>query len=290
LNIHEKMSLRIHAEYEGISGMEQGIVPRFYLQMLDLSQFAGEEVKADEKLEDFRVSVIPELDELREIYVDLIAKIADFIEGVESGRYYTLKPSGHTNLDRRAETQVKRLTKSFFLQAKLVLENFVNCGLLDDTDFKLSTYIKANEENFKNRKKQYETSSKTIYKPLLNLIEKANSLFLMELKDVRGSYTHKSFTVDRFEVEIGGPQATAKEPDLGGAPLSAKVSFIYEGLLDFLEKMMAYYLGINAEIHLKGVVALCVNDDFNYAEQRYKYTLAIGGVGTSFTSRLCQFD
>jgi hypothetical protein len=47
--------------------MEQAIIPIFYLQMDAPCQFVGDHLNAKKGLEEFRIMMIPELDELGEI-------------------------------------------------------------------------------------------------------------------------------------------------------------------------------------------------------------------------------
>lgn len=280
--------LHIHMEYDTLTGMEQGLWPRFYLQMHTLGELTIGQIGIEDRLEQVRTVLMPELEQLHQCYGAIIQGIMEYATGVANGKYYRVKAEGHTELDRSLELAIKKESKQFIIQAKLVYIAFVNCGFLDESDFLLKTY--GFTKRFTDLKGQYAKSKDSKYLPLLNVLEKANVLFLNELTELRGGIEHKSFTIDPFELIRMDQGATVREPLLRGALLSEKITFFYEHLLDFIEKMMAYFIGINMERALPGMAQLCVDDQFDYSKQRYKYTFIFGGIPTSETARRCIYD
>jgi len=280
--------LQIHAEYDTLTGMDQGLWPRFYLQMAALGQLTIGQMGMDEKLEQVRTVLMPELEQLHRSYAAIQQNIQEYESGVASGKYYQVKAGGHTSLDRSVELTIRNDAKQFIIQAKLVYVAFLNSEFLSDGGFSLKTY--GLTKKLTQLKEQYGKSKDPQYLPLLNVLEKANALFLNELTDLRGDIEHQSFAIDKFELIKQDGGATVQQPLLRGIILSEKVSFIYENLLHFIEKMMAYYIGLNIERLLPGVAQFCVDDQFDYSQQRYKYTFAFAGAPTSCTARLCLYD
>ncbi len=164
----------------------------------------------------------------------------------------------------------------------------MNTDFLSDVSFSLKTY--GLTKKLTPLKEQYSKSKDPRYLPILNVLEKANALFLNELTDLRGHIEHQSFAIDKFELIKQNGGATVQQPLLRGVILSEKISDIYHKLLHFIEKMMAYYIGLNIERLLPGVAQFCVDDQFDYSRQRYKYTFAFAGTPTSETARRCLYD
>jgi hypothetical protein len=95
--------LQIHAEYDTLTGMDQGLWPRFYLQMAALGQLTIGQLGMDEKLEQIRTVLMPELEQLHRSYVGIQQGIQEYETGVASGKYYQVKTGGHTSLNRSVE-------------------------------------------------------------------------------------------------------------------------------------------------------------------------------------------
>jgi hypothetical protein len=280
--------LQIHAEYDTLTGMDQGLWPRFYLQMAALAELTIGQMGMEEKLEQIRIVLMPEMEQLHQSYFAIQKGIQDYVSGVANGQFYKLKPGGHTSLDRSAELMIRNEAKQFIIQAKLVYIAFLNSEFVNDDGFSLKTY--GLTKKLTQLKEQYAKSKNPRYLPLLNILEKANDLFLNELTDLRGDIEHQSFAIDKFNLVKLDGGASVEQPLLRGVILSEKTTTFYENLLHFIEKMMAYYIGLNIERLLPGVVQFCVDDQFNYSQQRYQYTFAVGGAPTSATARRCLFD
>jgi hypothetical protein len=280
--------LQVHAEYDSLTGMNEGLWPRFYLQMSGLAELSLEQIGLSEKLEHIRTLLMPELEQLHRSYTIMMQGIQEYESGVASGKYYQIHLGGHAHLDRTIEISVRNEVKQFIIQAKLVHIAFVNCGFVDEPDFTLETY--ALTKKLSQLKEQYSNSSDPRYLPLLEVLERANDLFLNDLTAIRGQFEHKSFAIPRFELVKAEQGASVRQPVVNGVILSEKVKFFYENILDFIERMMVYYIGINVERILPGMALLCVDDQFNYSQQRFKYSFSFAGTPTSETARRCLYD
>ncbi|RTL56142.1 MAG: hypothetical protein EKK37_16820 [Sphingobacteriales bacterium] len=234
--------------------------------------------------------VIPDLTNLYDIYHKLIATINDYKVGVENGKYFKVDERGHSSLDRLNEVTIRNLTKDFIIRAKILQVNFFKCGFADEDNFKLTNFFTFEKNKLAERKKLYLKKSDGKYLPLINLIEKANDNFLKQLTDLRGAIEHDLFSLEKFQLNRKDNIATISEPDLEGQLLSTKLKFFYENSLEFIEKMMVYYFGVNGEVNKNGFLQLYVDDVFDYSEMRWKYTFALGGTPWSFTSKKCLYD
>ena len=281
-------NLRIHVEYDTLTGMEQGLWPRFYLQMLQLGQLTIGKIDIEERLERIRTVLMPKLEQLHQSYAAILQGIQEYQSGVVSGKYFHGRAGGSTQLDRSPELAVRNEAEKFIIQAKLVYVAFVNSEFLDEPGFLLKTY--ALRQKLTDLIAQYSKSKDPKYLPLLHVLEKANALFLNDLTNLRGDIEHQSFSIEKFELVISDTGATVRQPLLQGVMLSERITFFYEHLLQFIEKMMAYFIGINAERAIPGMTQLFVDDEFNYQQQRYKYTFTFGGVPWSMTARRCLYD
>ena len=268
--------------------MEQGLWPRFYLQMLQLGQLTIGKIDIEERLERVRTLLMPKLEQLHRSYAAIVQGIQEYQSGVGTGKYFHGRAGGSTHLDRSPEIAVRNEAEQFIIQAKLVYVAFVNSEFLDESGFLLKTY--GLRQNPTSLIEQYSKSKDPKYLPLLRVLEKANVLFLNDLTKLRGDIEHQSFTIEKFELAITDTGATVRQPLLQGVILSEKITFFYEHLLQFIEKMMAYFIGINAERAIPGMTQLFVDDNFDYQQQRYKYSFTFGGVPSSLTARRCLYD
>lgn len=281
----------LHIEYDSNHGTEQGIWPRFYLQILDLAELAIDKAEFEKRTGLYLEKVIPDLTNLYDLFHKLRSLIADYKEGVHNGKYFTVNETGHSSFNRLNEVEIYNLTKDFLIRCKIAIVNFVKSGFTDENDFKLSEYFLCSSNKFKDKKQQYSKTSDGRYLPLLNLIEKANNDFLERLNDIRGEIEHNLFSLPKFILHRDELNSRwLEEPVLQGQVLSNKLSFYYEKSLEFIEKIMVYYIGINGERNLKGLLELHVDNEFDFPNMKYKYGFSFGGTPWSLTSKKCLYD
>ncbi len=81
--------------------MDQELWPRFYLQMAALGELTIGQIGLDEKLEQVRTVLMPELEfQLHQSFAAIHQRIREYESGVANGKYYQIKAGGHTSLDR----------------------------------------------------------------------------------------------------------------------------------------------------------------------------------------------
>lgn len=281
----------LHIEYDSNHGTEQGIWTRFYLQIFDLAELAIGKTEFEKRTGLYLEKVIPDLTNLYDVFLKLRTLIGDYKEGVRNGKYFTVNERGHSSFNRLNEVEIYNLTKDFLIRCKIAIVNFVKSGFTDENDFKLSEYFFCSSTKFKDKKQQYSKTSDGRYLPLLNLIENANNDFLEQLNDIRGAIEHDLFSLPKFILHRDKPNSPwLEEPVLQGQVLSDKLSFYYEKSLEFIEKIMVYYIGINGERNLKGFLELHVDNEFDFPNMKYKYRFSLGGTPWSLTSKKCLYD
>lgn len=278
-------------DYDRDHGMDQGIWPRFYLQILSLAEMAGGADLFHQKAELYEKEVIPEIKNLYDLHHQLQDAIADYKLGMEDGRYYKKDAHDTTILQTYHERNILNIFKNFIIRGKMLLVHFGKCEIIDENNFILDSFIHVkNQNNFDERKRQYLSSSDCRYLPIINLIDVARTSFLNEFTEHRGEVEHKIYKYGKFDLRVEDGKVIVIEPILMGFPLSQKVLFYYNSMLDLIEKILVYYYGINGERHLQGYALLEVNPNYDYTNQIYKYTFSMGGISWSENAEVCKYD
>jgi hypothetical protein len=130
------MTDRLFQGYSTFSnhGTSQGIIPRFYLQMVDMAKFALDQEALSEKLQQFLDTNISDFTEFYDIYIELRETYIDYREGLTNRKYYSIDERGAFRHDRSKELILKKKTKDFFIQGRLVVYNFGKSGVIDDKE------------------------------------------------------------------------------------------------------------------------------------------------------------
>lgn len=122
-------------------GTSQGIIPRFYLQMVDMAQFAFEKEGVEEKLHSFLNKNISDFTDFYDLFTELKSTYIDYRDGLKIGKYYSLSDKGTFNHDRSNELILKKKIKDFFIQGRLVIYNFGKSEVINDGEFILNNFL-----------------------------------------------------------------------------------------------------------------------------------------------------
>ncbi len=267
--------------------MDLGIWPRFYLQIQNLAEFSSKSFDSNTL---YRKEVIPEIKNLYDISLLIHNLIQDYVTGLKDGRYYYRTIQGTPTIQTHYERDIVNKVEDFISRGKVLLNHFVDCGIIDESEFDILHFIRVNDQNFKKNKSHYTSTTDRRYLPIINFIDKARNSFLNEFKELREEAQHHFFRLDKFKIQNLNDQILVEEPILEGLPLSTKISFYYENILDFIEKVLVYYFGINGELHLSGFAYLEVSSDYDHSKQCYKYNFALGGTSWSENAKRCNYD
>lgn len=271
-------------------GTSTGIWPRFLMQMSELRQFAIGKKEFDDRTQMYFETVLPEIEKFYDIYHKFKTLLKDYQEGIQSGKYYSLDSNGQTMHNQIPEREISNTAKDFFVYGKIMIVNFVKSGVVDEGPFKLEDFYFSDLKKFQTKKLEYEKNSNCLFIPLIELIGKAQMTFLQPFNKIRGDIEHNHFQIDSFKLEMNHDTAFVFEPLFEGRILSCTLQFYYDNILDFLEKLFVYFLGIKAESQ-SSIIKLFVRHQFDYPNLLFKYTMAIGGnvlLGTQ--AERCKYD
>lgn len=281
--------MKIHIETQAGYGTKQGIMPRFYLQMNELCSFIGVEPFVDSIPNKFLTKIIPELTNFYDVHNNLQSKIKEFIDGVEEGKFYKIDADRSTTFLRHNEFAISNLTKDFFIRGKILLVLFFKSDVIIDGNFKLSEYFFCDDKKFETKLLQYSSSSNAKYKPLLNVLRKARLSFLNDFSKTRGDIEHDSFELKRFKISRNEDKVYLNEPTFQNELLSKKIKFYYDSILELIEKLTAYFAGINCE-EKNTFLKLYVTTKPDYTNLIYKYRYRIRELPFVNETVRCEYD
>lgn len=240
-------NLQFHLETSPGYGSEQGIIPRFYLQLNELCNFLNAPSFVRIIPEKFLKTIIPELANFYDLNNSLQTTIKEFLVGVRDGTLYRVREDGSSSFIRQKEFEISNLTKDFFIRGKILLVKYFRGDIVVDHDFKLSHYYFCDDTKFQTKYSQYNSAKSQKYLPLLNVLRAARISFLNEFANTRGSIEHDDFELDRFTLHHEDTKTTLIEPNFQGDILSNKIALYYNRILELIEKLTVYFAGINCE-------------------------------------------
>lgn len=257
-------------------GTNTGIWPRFFFQMDDLAQWAiGKQEFEDRSTTCFN-NVMPNIEKFYDIYHKFIEMLNDYREGIQSGKYFNVDGRGQSNHNKIPEREISDKVQEFFIHGKIMIVNFVKSGIIDDRSFQLQDYYFADEKKFVLKKDAYLKNSNGFYLPIIDLLERAQEKFLKPYNKIRGEIEQDHFTINDFKLEVTQNGAFVFDPIFDGRILSESIKSYYENILELIEKLIAYYLGLRGESQ-KNFLQLVVRREYDFPKMLYKYVFAIGG-------------
>ena len=268
--------MQINAVYISDHGTSSGIWPRFFLQMVDLGEWSIGKSAFENRAGIYFDSVMPLITDFSDTHDEIIKMISDYKSGILSGKYLKFDAKGQYTHTKTPENKIEVKVKEFFIKGKILLVNFVKSGIVDDPTFLLKNFYFADSTKFENQKEIYLAEPNHRYLPLINLTEKAQEEFLREFSKIRGDIEHNHFSLPDFPITIEENNGRVDEPDFCDNDLSTTISSFYNQLLEWIEKLVAYFLGINGELNKK-ILQLYVRRDYDYPQMIYKYVFSING-------------
>lgn len=263
----------IGSEFTSVPGL---LHFRFWAQFIDMGAFAWPKDEFGQRLMPFVESVLPELSYVHEKRERLIAAVAAYKAGVAEGRLFKVNERGQTDHDRSMEKEISDLVKDFFIHLKLCIDNTFSSGILSDSDFNAESFHKCDADKRLARKDEYLRSKDGRYAPVIELIIRANDQLLVRLKQIRGAFEHKAFSLDPFQVDKGPDGHFVTEPSLDGRPLLITIDKYYEEIFNLIEKLIAYFIGINVECKHAGF-ELQVGREVDYLNSKNRFIIAPAG-------------
>ena len=269
------MSNSIFGGYSTFSnhGTEQGIIPRFYLQMMDLAQSTFDS-NIEERLHKYIRTNISDFTDFYDLFMEFKKIYIDYREGLANGKYFSLDEKGAFKHDRSSELILKKKAKEFFINGRLLIYNFGKSRVIDEGPFILNNLLIVNDHNFEKNKIQcLEDGQRGLYGFLLERIERARADFLTSFNQVRIDFEHHNFQIEDFEIKRANDRIEVVEPSLGYTNLLEEVEILYERILDLIEILMVFFLGVKAHQKTNGFMTLFRRDKFDYANLQFKFTV-----------------
>ena len=121
-------------------GTNTGIWPRFFLQMDELAKLAVGKQEFETRLKIYFENVMPQIEKFYDLYHKFLELLTDYHKGIQSGKYYTVDNRGHATHNKIPERELFNTVKDFFINGKIMLINFIKCGIIDDSPFKLEDF------------------------------------------------------------------------------------------------------------------------------------------------------
>lgn len=265
-------------EYTDNHGTSSGIIPRFFLQMLDLAEFAFDSKEEMDRLfENFDRDNIPDFTEFYDIFHELKANYKEYKIGLANGTFLKIQSDGTYQLDRGIEIEMRKSIKNFFIVGRRLINNFVQSEMIRDEKIDLRKLVIVNDEKFKKSKEKFMSSHKGIsYDILFRIVEDARHEFLEPFNNLRDKIEHVGFKMPKFSIQRTTNGLTIIEPSFDGKlDLIQEIENYYRQILDFIENLMVYYYGLRAYERTNGKLTLYYRKDHDFPSLIYKYVIMI---------------
>ena len=253
-------------------GTKQGIIPRFWLQTMELAESTFGKAEGDKKLGDFFPNNVNDLTNLYDLYHEIVTEYNDYKAGLSDGRYFSINEKSQFTLDQSVELKFEKKIKDFFILGRLLVNNFAKSTIIDSEHFVLNKLIIVTDKNFEKNKLEYvELDPSKRFIPLFDIIENARKEFLNEFNSVRAEIEHNNFSIPKFDINT--ENGDFAEPSIhGNAPLIEELEYYYNNLLDLVETLIAYYFGIEA-VSKNNNLALYIRKDYDFQKTVSKYMI-----------------
>lgn len=262
---------------------------RFFAQYMDMGKMAWSNAEFSARIIPFFEGVLPELAHAFNTHERLVNDIRDYKTGIQDGRYLKVDHKGRTEHNRSKEREIQASVKSLFVSLKRSLVLTFKSGVLSDTSFDPQRFYFCDANKLNQRLEKYLRQSDGRYKPLVELLVKANRDFLSTLKEIRDDVEHDPFTVDAFTLEKAPDGYFVAEPILDGKLLSVTIDHHFNSVFDLIEKLIAYFIGINVERKHAGF-ELQVGREVDYLESEYRFIIAPAGATMWYPTDKCLYD
>lgn len=257
-------------------GPEQGIVIRFFLQMQEIAEYAFlDEKERNNRVWKYMNVVITDFTAFYDLYQEINEIFENYRKGVLNGEYIKIDERGIITTNRSLELKLKTKIKDFFIQGRILINNWAKSKAIDDDFFCLNDLLIVKDSNFlKNKKNLLEKDELCRYEYLFILIENSRNGFLKEFNQIRADIEHQNFNISSFKLDLKNGQIIFEQPKLYEKDLMKLLEYYFTSLFDFIENIMVYYLGINAYLSWNGIMTLCKRTNYNYKELKFKYFIS----------------
>lgn len=255
-------------------GTEQGIIPRFVLQMLKLEEEASFPTNAPKKSYKYITVASSDFTSFYDLHEEIINKRKEYLRKLYSKKIIEIQQSGAISIDRTIETSLLQNVKDFFIKGRIMLNNWVKSEVIKDEYLDLKNLLIVKDSNFENQYQKYlSVDEYARYDHLFNLIRVGKNQFLNKFNKIRAQIEHEDLQLKYSRIELKDDEIKVNEPFLENNPMYELIDFFYENILDLIEKVMVYYYGINAFINWNGNKNLFKRDKIDFENEIYEYVI-----------------
>lgn len=255
-------------------GTEQGIIPRFVLQMLDLEQTAFMPLGRLKKSYKYVNVVSSDFTRFYDLNQEIKIKRSEFYKKLISKQIVETQENGVLSIDRTIETSLLHNVKDFFIKGRILINNWAKSEVITDEYFDLKNLLIVKDSNFSNNTKHYlSLDEHRRYEYLFKLIENGRTQFLSRFNNIRARIEHENFQLHYSRIELINDEIKIFEPLLDNTEMYGLIDYFYENILNLIEKVMVYYYGINAYINWNESMNLFKRKEIDFDKQLYEYVI-----------------
>lgn len=263
-------------EFISSHGPEQGIITRFFLQIKELANQAFiNENDRHRHLDQYMIVVLNDFTTFYDLYQELKETFDEFQKGILIGDLYKIDERGVATIDCSLEFKIHTKIKEFFIKGRILLNNLAKSKVIDDEYFCLNELIIVKDVNFKTNKLKFlEKDKLKRYEYLFDIVEYSRNNFLSTFNQIRADIEHDHFEIPRFKISFLNKSVIFEQPMLKEREIMSQLDFYYNSIFDFIENIIAHYMGINAYINWNGLLTLYQSKTYDYKELKYKFLIS----------------
>jgi len=253
-------------------GSSSGIIPRFLNQPMDIANFGLDKENSEKIFNDFLKRNIKDFTDFYDLHKEIVENYADFINGLKNGKYFSINVKKQFSLDRSVEIKLHSTIKKFYIQGRLLVNNFAKSKIIDSEHFILNNFFIVTDKNFeKNKNLYFENDPSKKFEILINIIEDARKNFLNTFNQIRADFEHQNLEIPKVKVNT----ETGEITEVGitsNATLLEEVNYVYNYMLNMLENLMVFYFGILA-IDKNPMMGVFESENYDYSKFSYRFVI-----------------
>jgi len=274
------MKLFNGVKYVSTHGTSQGIIPRFQLHFMEMSEFAFPFDDERKKIvENFCDQTQDHFTNFYDVYNEVLDLRNQYIEGILNGKYFSVSDENGITSDISPEILIRKRIVDFFILGKQLLNNFCKSRLIVDGSFDIGIVLLTKKENIENyiSKESQNFRYKNAYIKVIKIASQAQDDFLRDFIFRRGSLEHDyGKSIPDFNIHLKEGNVTIEEPVIFGENVFEQVVRYYKSILNLIEDIACYFFGVNAHINSKGLITLLKrNGESDPSKFKYLYAVTL---------------
>ena len=254
--------------------IHQGIIPRFILQMLELERIAFMPVGSIKKSYKYVKVASSDFTSFYDLNQEIKIKRKEFIEKIFSREIIEIQKNGTLSIDRTIETHLLEKVKDFFIKGRILVNNWAKSDVVSDEFVDLKNLLIVKDTNFITNTNHYLSLDKhRRYECIFEIIEDGRAQFLSRFNNIRARIEHDDLILNYSRIELINDEIRIFEPLLDNSAMYELVELFYENILNFIEKVMAYFYGINAYINWNKSMNLFKREELDFDKNLFEYVI-----------------